>query len=309
MEKNKRTLLQEAIADAKTVRDTALASAKAAMNESLTPHLKEIFASKVQEAEEETEEMDLDEIIKELEEGDLVKEEDESADETESLEAKEVDPDEEIDMENMTAESLESFIKDVVKELTASGEISLEDTEVEDVTDEVSDTEEVSDETEEGDVEEIEEGDEEIDIDELLSEIDEETIDEGKKKKVKDDKIEEAKKEDKMLDKALAEIKALKKDLNESKVFSSKLLYVNKLFKEKNLTEKDKVRILETIDKASTVKEAKLIYEALKGAKYSVKTLIKESRLGSASKAMASSKRNIINVDPQIERMQRLAGI
>lgn len=304
MEKNKRTLLQEAIADAKLIREQSVASAKEAMMESLTPHLKEIFASKVQEADEETEEMDLDEIIKELEGDDLVKEEDESADETESLEAKEVDPDEEIDMENMTAESLESFIKDVVKELTASGEISLEDT------DEVSDDAEVVDvETEESDVEEIEEGDEEIDIDELLSEIDEETIDEGKKKKVKDDKIEEAKKEDKMLDKALAEIKALKKDLNESKVFSSKLLYVNKLFKEKNLTEKDKVRILETVDKASTVKEAKLIYEALKGAKFSVKAPIKESRLGSASKAMPSSKRNIIDVDPQIERMQRLAGI
>ena len=57
----KRDILKEAIADAKTVKETAIANAKAALEEAFTPRLKEMLATKL-------EEMDLDEEEEALEE-------------------------------------------------------------------------------------------------------------------------------------------------------------------------------------------------------------------------------------------------
>ena len=57
----KRDILKEAIADAKTVKDTAIANAKAALEEAFTPQLKSMLAAKL-------EEMELDEEKKEVEE-------------------------------------------------------------------------------------------------------------------------------------------------------------------------------------------------------------------------------------------------
>ncbi len=48
-----RDLLTEAIADAKTVKDTAIANAKLALEESFTPHLKSMLSAKLAEMEEE----------------------------------------------------------------------------------------------------------------------------------------------------------------------------------------------------------------------------------------------------------------
>jgi hypothetical protein len=49
-----RDLLREAIADAKAVKETAIANAKAALTESFTPFLKEKLSQKISEMEEET---------------------------------------------------------------------------------------------------------------------------------------------------------------------------------------------------------------------------------------------------------------
>lgn len=51
-----RDLLKEAIADAKAVKETAIANAKAALAESFAPHLQELFAAKINELDEEVEE-------------------------------------------------------------------------------------------------------------------------------------------------------------------------------------------------------------------------------------------------------------
>ena len=45
----KRDILKEAIADAKTVKDTAIANAKAALEEAFTPQLKSMLAAKLEE--------------------------------------------------------------------------------------------------------------------------------------------------------------------------------------------------------------------------------------------------------------------
>ena len=45
---------------------------------------------------------------------------------------------------------------------------------------------------------------------------------------------------------------------------NSKLLYVNRIFKANHLDESQKLRVVETLDKADSTKEAKLIYETIK---------------------------------------------
>ena len=47
-----RDLLADAIADAKAVKEVAIANAKAALEEAFTPHLKDMLAQKINEMEE-----------------------------------------------------------------------------------------------------------------------------------------------------------------------------------------------------------------------------------------------------------------
>ena len=65
----KRDILKEAIADAKTVKETAIANAKAALEEAFTPQLKSMLAAKL-------EEMELDEDAEALEEKKKYKDDD-----------------------------------------------------------------------------------------------------------------------------------------------------------------------------------------------------------------------------------------
>ena len=96
-------------------------------------------------------------------------------------------------------------------------------------------------------------------------------------------------------------------------MLNAKLLYTNKIFKAKNLTESEKVRVLNTFDKAETVKEVKLVFETLTEslkATASKVSPIKES-LGSASRTIAAAPKQeqIIEVNDAFARMQRLAGL
>jgi hypothetical protein len=65
-----RDLLREAIADAKAVRESAIANAKAALEEAFTPHLKNVLAEKIKELDEEEDMKEgYHEKKKEMEEG------------------------------------------------------------------------------------------------------------------------------------------------------------------------------------------------------------------------------------------------
>jgi len=114
------------------------------------------------------------------------------------------------------------------------------------------------------------------------------------------------------LDEALKTIKILKKEINESNLLNSKLLYVNKIFRNKNLTESQKVKVLSAFDKATSVRETKVIYETLNEglvSKTTTKSSIKES-LGMASKAAGvAPKQPIVESDQMVQRFQKLAGI
>jgi len=349
----KRDILKEAIADAKTVKETAIANAKAALEEAFTPQLKSMLAAKLEEmeldeekeevseetvneetveettteevkeekAEELDEEINLDEILAEIEEGEdkeEVKEsdepisEDEKTDTEDGMEDEEEDmEDEEIDLEDMSDDDLKKFIEDVIADMVASGDLEAgENFEEEDETEEIVDDTEVDVEISE---------DEEVNISETeIEEAKEEELDEAKKAKDDEDLKEAKAKEDdekKKMEEELKEaydtIETLKSDLNEVNLLNSKLLYTNMIFKAKNLTESQKVKVLGAFDKAGTVKESKLVFETLsEGLKAKKKSPITES-LGAASRVSRSvnAKKPIIETDPMVERFKKLAGI
>jgi len=107
-------------------------------------------------------------------------------------------------------------------------------------------------------------------------------------------------------------------ELNEVNLLNSKLLYVNRIFKANNLSEAQKLRVVETLDKASSVKEAKLIYETVKDTftiskkkKTAPKRSIREN-FGMASKATLTSapRKSVLNEsNDMVARMQKLANI
>lgn len=63
--------------------------------------------------------------------------------------------------------------------------------------------------------------------------------------------------------KTVAENRTLKRKLSEMNLFNAKLLYVNKLMQNRNVSSKQQRAIVEALDSAKTVREAKLVYDSL----------------------------------------------
>jgi hypothetical protein len=116
----------------------------------------------------------------------------------------------------------------------------------------------------------------------------------------------------KELEAALASVNELKTELNEVNLLNAKLLYTNKIFKAKNLTESKKVKVLKAFDKAKDVRQAKTIFETLETGL--VDRSINESiSKGAASKATGvdpkAIKQPIIESNDVYNRMRKLAGL
>lgn len=352
-----RDLLKEAIADAKAVKETAIANAKAALEEAFTPFLKEKLASKIAEIDEEEmnevkvedenmnevemeeenmDEISLDELLAELEEEESAKVDETKAEDESMYEAKE---EEEMNIEDMTEDDLKAFIEDVIKDMVEAGELEAGESTEEESGEEGG--EELEIDMEAG----AEEVDEEINIDELLAEEEVEEISPassaGAEVSGNNEAIQAiAKALDKSVDwvkahwgeikkasqnigkaamaskgrayeaeleEAFTTIKELKNELNEINLLNAKLLYTNKIFRNKSLTETQKVHVLTSFDKAETKKEVELVYETLiESLKTSTKSPIKES-LGSASKALGTAKSSPIIENDVFSRMRELA--
>jgi hypothetical protein len=129
-------------------------------------------------------------------------------------------------------------------------------------------------------------------------------------KKIANEKV----KKEKELDEAINVIKTLRSQLNEVNLLNAKLIYVNRLFKENMLTESQKVNVVNSFDKATTLTETKNIYEVLKNtvktSKATSKTALREHKSFASSVIGGSTaKPEIIDANDQITRMQKLAGI
>jgi len=130
------------------------------------------------------------------------------------------------------------------------------------------------------------------------------------KKRIAKSKDEKATANEVELNEAYKTIKILKKELNEINLLNAKLLYTNKIFRSKNLTESQKVKVLGSFDNATTVKETKLVFETLnEGIK--VKKPSVEKTLGRASKSTNTpiTKKPIVESNDAYLRMQKLAGL
>ena len=93
-------LFKQAIAEAKSVREAAIANAKEALEETLTPHLKDMLAAKLQEMEDSSvEEEVVNEVEEEIEEGSKDKDMDEAKKDDDMDEAKDDKKEEAIEEE------------------------------------------------------------------------------------------------------------------------------------------------------------------------------------------------------------------
>ena len=114
-------------------------------------------------------------------------------------------------------------------------------------------------------------------------------------------------------------VRFLKDRIQEINMLNAKLLFTNKLFKEYNLNSGQKMHVVETFDRATTLREVKLIFttlaETYAGAPVSKSNkTVKNITEGLASKPIGSTKPKssqalIEAVDPQVDRFRKLAGI
>ena len=349
----KNDLLKEAIADAKAVRETAIANAKLALEEAFTPKLQSMLSNKIQEeededvslvgdegdatvadvadddsglgqADEDTEVQSADPGNGGEEEGgdetdDSVHENEEEEEVVETYEedeeptgASDTEPMEEAEEEDMEEDlELESIIRELEDE--EGMEEGEEEEEMAESTDGMEgESKNLPDaskgaagkntgkkEMQEGEEEEVEE----MDIEEVINALKEDD----------EEEMEEGEKEDDELNAAYETIKYLKDKINEVNLLNAKLLFSNKLFRANNLNEGQKMKVIETFDRANSVREVKLVYstlaESLSAYSPKRKRTVAE---GFASKSTNSTKPNksvIVESNQFANRMKKLAGL
>ena len=393
-----KNILKEAIADAKAVREVALANAKAALEEAFTPKLQSMLSAKLSQSlneEEDDEEVDLDEMMG-MDDEDTIEELD--IDEGDDVEG---DLDEEIDLEEILNEleldedDSEDTIEEGGTDLDGDGDVdsddylkakdnaikknmkkeNIENFDLDKLLEEINNLEEKETDPKpmptdpSDDDKEKHLGPEESTVNEgpeiftamaglaglfgaagitsaLQVAADDPSFKEkhpkaanalekifGFMSKIAGDTgagigkdVQEGDLNQEVTDMAYEELResrkalnTVKSELNEVNLLNSKLLYVNRIFKANNLSEGQKLRVVETLDKASSVKEAKLIYETIKDTftiskekKTTPKKSIREN-LGMASKAAGlstASKKPVLNEsNDMVTRMQKLANI
>jgi hypothetical protein len=111
-------------------------------------------------------------------------------------------------------------------------------------------------------------------------------------------------------------VKFLKNKLHEVNILNAKLLFTNKLFKAYSLNNNQKLKVVETFDRAQTTREIKLVYSTLAeqfGDNGSIAR--KKSINESASSAVSSTKpstesKKVISEETQVaNRFKKLAGL
>ena len=328
-------LLKEAIADAKAVRETALQNAKAALEEAFTPQIKSMLSAKLAEddgEEEETpeegaheeEEPEAEEgrhEDEEAEEGRMTAGAHEGEDDEEAEEGAHEGEDEDEDAVEESAEDnldLEAVIKELEAELSEGEED--DDEEVEESTEAVEENEEIEEEYEidEAALEEDDDLEEEVDTSSGVGSgtgrgnTDTSSgIGKGGQEKAK--KMESIEAE-------LAEhkeaVQYLKDKLHEVNILNAKLLYTNKLFKEFSLDNNQKLKVVETFDRAQTTREIKLVYSTMAEQLNENSGVIKRKSIKESASAPVSSTKpskestKVISEEGKVaDRFRKLAGI
>lgn len=371
-------LLKEAIADAESVRETAIANAKIQLEESIAPAIKNEITKALMEADEvgeshnphrgqqsndfaevgesiETEGESVEEIANDATSGiggsdnkmpspassksskvgndggqefEKFHSGAEGAETPQQMkEEKEEDEDEDAEEVNEGIMDLEAIIRELQAEVEemigGDGADEFGDDEEDDELDLDAEPEgEFGDEEPEaefGGEEEPEaefggeEEDDDLDIEEILREIEAELSEE--------DDVQVAE-ENARLKGELAEyrkaVELLRGKLNEVNLLNAKLLFTNKLFKNQQLNNEQKVHVVETFDLATTLREVKLVYATLSEAtpapvrkKAQSQAMVTEA-IASNVVGSTAPKQEVIAEDTNAafrRRMQELAGV
>ena len=322
----KSDLLKEAIADARTVKETALANAKIALQEAFAPRLENMLAARLQEEldDEEAPMGDEEALMGDEEMGDeeALMGDEEMGDFPQSVNVGlDFDADGEYDLsgtvgapeeeeeddmmmdDEMAAAPEDEYdeddldLQEIIRELDASISGDMEDEneplheyeEEEDATSDLTNIDEI--------------------IESLLREEDEEeelTEEEDVKAELDDTKKE--------LEEAYRTVKQMQSVIQEVNLLNAKLLYTNKLFRNFDLNDSQKMKVLENFDRAGNTREVKLVFSTLaesfkRPSKTTKKRIVKESYASKPVNTTAPS-RPILNEGFELaDRWKKLAGL
>ncbi len=155
-----------------------------------------------------------------------------------------------------------------------------------------------------GDHETVDDLTEDLDLDEVLKALTEEEEEEDK-----DAELESLQKEIKEYRKV---INFMRKNLNEVNLLNAKLLFSNKLFRAFGLNNNQKLKVVETFDRTTNLREVKLVYATLAESFKRPTSKIVESK-GSSSKAVRSTKpakQEVLSEGQELRnRFKKLANI
>ena len=331
----KSDLLKEAIADAKAVKETALANAKIALQEAFAPRIKSMLENELMNELEDDDMMD-DEMVSgdEDEMGmDDMGMDSEVADETPDMVGVAVDfnndgdydlegeigMDDEEEMEDMLPAETDEMSPemDMTDDMADMGD---DDMDLKEIIRELEEDLDADDAAEEEDVADINAGMyestssiEEL-IEAILAEEEEEEDEEEEVIEMSNYKNEKMKDE---LKEAYKTVTHLKNVINEVNLLNAKLLYTNKLFRNFELSESQKMKVIENFDRAANTREAKLVFSTLAESfqtRKAGKKIVKESK-SMASRPVATtapSKRTtqvLTEGFEQANRWKKLAGL
>lgn len=278
-------LLKEAIADAKAVRETALANAKLALEEAFTPRIQSMISAKLSE-EMEDDEDEIEDEAPEVEAEPEVEMDEPEMDEPEMEDEPETEEDDDLDLD------------EILRELDSDQEVDEMYEEEEEV-----DLDELAGSLYEEE-DEVAADDEEIDLEEIVRSLTEEEEDEMTEEESMEDESE--------LEEAYNVIRFLKGKINEVNLLNAKLLYSNKLFRNFSLNESQKMKVIESFDRSATLREVKLVYSTLAESFKMPSAKRKPIRESFASKPVGSTKpaKQVLSEGTELaNRFQKLAGL
>jgi hypothetical protein len=355
-------LLKEAIADAKTVRETAIANAKLVLEEAIAPQVKEMIARRLrveadmEHAEEEMEDTpalpkkgpEMEEATeKPHEDGEAVGSSEMPADSSDVGTGDNKQPSDDASDTSGVGDGGENVedshtdwyddwdeadfdLGEIIKELendiaALSSSEETEEVPVEEGEEPMEDEEEpVMEEKKHDDKEELKEEaeteeDEEVSLEEILAELEADEApmgDEEDEKSAMMGKLAGLKNE---LAQYREAVNVLRGRLQEVNLLNAKLLFTNKLFRKEGLHNDQKIRIVESFDRATTVREVKLVYSAIvenlsvaaKTISTSRKKVVAEGLASKATPSTApkSKAAEVIVENTVAKRLQQLAGI
>ena len=339
----KSDLLKEAIADAKAVKETALANAKIALQEAFAPRIQRMISDQIENELDGEEEMPAEDPAMDPTAGEEMAPEgddftwtddslsatvggndydftvgmggeDEMSDDVSDEMPEEVPASD----EEMGAEYNEGMddldLDEIIRELEGDAEMA-PDTEI---VDEYADTDENMYEEETAP-----EGEESMDdiIEAILREAEEGDSPYGPPVEKTDDlseELEDTKEEladtEEKLTEAYNTVKKLKSIINEVNLLNAKLLYTNKLFRNYELSENQKMKVIENFDRATNTREVKLVFTTIAESfkRPTTKRVVKESLASRAvnTTAPSTATRQVLGEGFELaNRWKKLAGL